>query len=347
MDAPRSELWTAVDNLVDRAPNIYTLWWHGLHLIGARRMRAHGLSVPDDIYAEEREAALGVLGASEVLHRVRDACDGPLVLIKGYEVAQLYEDPALRPFVDLDLLVEDSEATQAALLRAGFVEIGDPALFVGIHHQRPLWLPGLPLALEIHHAPKWPDGLAPPSTDELFAAAIPSASGADGIWTLPPEHHAVILAAHSWAHRPLRRIQELVDIAAMTETADRSAIAELSRRWKIERVWRTSIKCVDSLFYGAAKPAAERIWGRHLPGAREQTVLESHVQRWLSPFWTLPPHRALSAVRSVAIDEFRAGEGETWQEKRARAQRAVRNAMVPRSRHDEELGPGANRRRRS
>ncbi len=345
--ASRSSLWHSVDALVDRSPDIYALWWHGLHLIGARRMRARGLTVPEDIYSEERESALAVLGAPEVLKRIREACEGELVLIKGYEVALLYEDAALRPFVDLDLLVEDSETTHAALLRAGFVEIGDPELFVGIHHQRPLWLPGLPLAIEIHHAPKWPDRLTPPPTRELLDAAIPSATGVDGILTLPPAHHAVILAAHSWAHRPLRRIQELVDIAAMTRTAERREIERLARSWKIDRVWRTSIKCADSLFHGSEKPVAERLWARHLPGAREQTVLESHVQRWLSPFWTLPPHLAFRELGTVIVDEFRAGEGETWHDKRARARRAVRNALVPRSRHDEELGPGAHRRRRS
>ena len=344
---PRSAVWDAVDGLIDRAPSMHALWWHGLHLIGARRWRDRGATVPLEIYEEERASALAVLSAPVVLERIRSLCDGPLVLIKGYEVALLYEDPALRSFMDVDLLVEDSAVAQQALLDGGFVEVGDPDMFLDIHHERPLWLPGLPLSVEMHHAPKWPEGLNPPPTSELLELAVPSRSGVDGISTLPPAAHALIVAAHSWAHLPLRRLQELADIAAVAEQADRREIDELSRKWGLERVWQTTIACVDSLFHGGRKPGAERIWARHLAGARERTVFESHVQKWVAPFWAVPWYRAIPFMAAAIADEFRAGEGESWRDKGARTRRALRNAFVPRSEHDWQLGPGAHRRTRT
>ena len=46
--------------------------------------------------------------------------------MKGPEVAAHYPVPSDRPFGDLDLLVEDPEAAQRALIAAGFVEFGEP-----------------------------------------------------------------------------------------------------------------------------------------------------------------------------------------------------------------------------
>ena len=84
-----------------------------------------------------------------------------MILFKGMEVAARYPDPALRVFHDLDILVPDSAAAQARLIAAGFEEVGEPEIYEDIHHLRPLRSPGLPIVVEVHHAPKWPDHAAP------------------------------------------------------------------------------------------------------------------------------------------------------------------------------------------
>ena len=345
---PRGALWASVDALIDRAPGVDDLLWHGLGLLAGRRLRERGEQPDARLVEQERTAALRVLGAPIVLERVRAACEGPIVLIKGYEVALLYGDPALRPFVDIDLLVEDSRGTQEALLNAGFVEVGKPELFTDIHHLRPVRLPELPLPMtvEIHHVPKWPDLMVPPATAELLASAVPSSTQVDGISTLPHAQHALILAAHSWAHLPLRRIQELVDIALLAEPTSRAELDALAARWELERVWQATRGCIDSLFYGGPKTWAQRIWAQHLLEARERTVFESHVQRWVAAFWALPSYQAFPTLAAAVADEFTPGQDEGWREKNARAWRALRNAFVARSEHDRELGPGAHRWRR-
>ena len=213
-------IWQGVDRLVDRAPTIADIRSHRIELLAARRWRALGRTVPDELVELERTSALHRLVVPRLLERVRDAYDGPMIVHKGPEVAAHYPDPILRDFGDVDLIVRNAEEAQRALIAAGFEEIGDPALYVDIQHLRPLRWPELPLRVEIHSRPKWVSTLAAPRADELFAAAVPSTTTIDGFLALPPEHHALLLAAHSWAHEPMRLLRDVVDIAAVADAAD-------------------------------------------------------------------------------------------------------------------------------
>ena len=223
VEAPQ-DLWDAVDALIDRAPRISDLTFHRLHLLAARRYRQWGRLVPKDVSAAERDGALLSLVVPLVLQQVRNAYDRTIVLMKGPEVAMRYPDPTLRPFRDLDLLVPDAAEAQAALLAAGFVTALSPEPYVDIHHLQPLQWPGAPLLVEVHDRPKWPAGLPAPSRAELLASAIPGSTGVAGVMALPPELHAMVVAAHSWAHAPLARLGHLVDLAAVTAGLDRRSL---------------------------------------------------------------------------------------------------------------------------
>ena len=83
--------------------------------------------------------------------------------------------------------------------------------------------------------------------------------------------------------------------------------------------------------------------GQEPPARRERTVLESHLERWLSNFAVLPPGRAALELVSVLGQEVKPEAGETWGRKLARTRTALRNASVRRSEHDEELGQGERR----
>jgi hypothetical protein len=335
-----SSVWKVVDRLVETAPRLSDLRNHGIDLFAARLWRAQGRDVPAALVDEERRIAVLTLGAPTVLRRAREAYDGTILLLKGPEVARLYPDQALRRFRDLDLLVDDVEEAYHALIRAGFEPIGDPDIYVGIHHLRPLWVPGLPVPIELHSRPKWIDHVPAPPVRELFAAAVESSVGVDGVLTLPPAHHAVTLAAHSWAHEPLRRLRDVLDVAAMLAEGNRREADSIAGRWGIQRLWRTTVRAVDAVLHGGSVPWTLRVWARNLPRARERTVLESHLERWLSNFAVLPPRRALVELSLVVGDEIRPEAGETWAQKLARTRTAVRNAYVRRSEHDEELERG-------
>ena len=123
--------------------------------------------------------------------------------MKGAEVALSYPDAALRPYRDVDILVDDPPTVQRSLLAAGFEAVGEPdAYYEGRHHLRPLISRDYPLLVEVHRRPEWPKWASPPPNDELFAAGEPSALGVDGILAPRPAAHALLVAAHSWAEVP-------------------------------------------------------------------------------------------------------------------------------------------------
>jgi hypothetical protein len=339
-------IWAGVDRLVDRAPRLSDLRTHRLQLLAARRWRELGRPVPPDLLHEERMAGIATLSVEPVLKQVRAAYGGRIMLLKGPEVAAHYPNPSLRPLRDLDLLVADADDAQSALIAAGFEEYGDPELYEDIHHLRPLLWRRLPLLVEIHSRPKWIDGLEPPTNEELFSLGERSSLGIDGVLSLPPAYHALMLAAHSWAHFPLGRVSDLVDVAAMSEGLDREELRALARGWGIGRVWGATIGSVDALLFGARSPFPLRLWGRHLSRVRDRTVLENHLERWLSSLWALPLPDALSATASTVLDELTPAEGETWGNKLSRTRAAARNAFTRRSEHDQRLGEEAFRRRR-
>src|SRR5438445_329663 len=99
-----------------------------------------------------------------------------------------------------------------------------------------------------------------------------------------PGAHAVLLAAHSWGHEPLRRVLDLIDIAMVLEGEDDRRLArELAFRWGLGGVWRTTIGVADALLRRSGSVPALRIWARHLAAVRERTVFETHLTRWAGP----------------------------------------------------------------
>ena len=324
-----------MDRLIDRAPTLADLRSHRIELLAARRWRALGRAVPDEFVELERRSALHRLVVPRLLERVREAYDGPMIVHKGPEVAAHYPDPILRDFGDVDLIVPDAEEVQRALIAAGFEEIGDPALYVDIQHLRPLRWPELPLRVEIHSRPKWVSTLAAPKADELFAAAVPSTTTIDGFLALPPEHHALLLAAHSWAHEPLRVLRDLIDIAAVAAAADQAELSRLAGDWGISRLWEATDAAADAVLRGGRRPLSVRVWARNLSLVRERTVLENHLQRWLSDFSIMPFGRAASTLPATLRLELAREGDESRRDKLARSKRALRNAFRRRSEHDE------------
>jgi Uncharacterised nucleotidyltransferase len=335
-----NSLWDAVDRLVDRAESFADLKAHRLELLAARRWRARGLAVPPAVAELEMRAALTAVAAPALLERVRESCDGPLLLVKGPEIACRYPDPALRRFKDLDVIVPDARAVQRALLAAGFVEVGDPALYEDIHHLRPLQWPTLPLLVEVHDRAKWPEGFKPPRLDELLAVAGPCALGVEGVVALPPAFHAPVVAAHAWAHVPLWRLRDVVDVAAVADGEPATELDRVAGRLGVARLWRTTARAIESVLGEAPPSGALRTWARHLPRVRERTVLENHLQQTLSPFASLPPLRAAQAAAAAVLDQLRPLPEESWRDKASRAAQSVRRGGTTLSVHERELGPG-------
>jgi hypothetical protein len=327
-------LWESVDRLIGTAPDERALTVHRLEPLAARRLRGLGHDVPEAAAESERLGAAFALAAAAHLTRARAAVEGPLLVVKGPELAALYPDPATRVSRDVDLVAPDPEAVQQQLLAVGFAQAGSADYYADAAHLVPLAWPGLPVEVEVHGRPNWPPWLEAPSAEALLEGAVPSATGVDGLLAPAPERHALVLAAHAWTHGPLTRLRDLLDVALMTTEADRAEIERVAAAWGLTKLWRTTDAIAAALFLGGPAPRPLRTWARNLSEARERTVLEQHVGRWVGWHAALPRRQAARATVDELRDDLTPERGETWGSKVRRSGRAVRNAFVPRSRHE-------------
>lgn len=337
-------LWDGVGRLLDRLPP-ELVSDYGLGAFAARRARLDGQVLPEQLAREERAARAAALVAPVLLARVRAACDGPLLLVKGPELSRRYPD-GVRGFGDLDLVSADPERTQSALLAAGFqLRPGTTPLdfYDRHHHLHPLEWPGLALPVEIHRRVMWPRGLRPPSTDELLEAALPGDVGVEGLLVPHPHHHALLLAAHSWGEEPMWKLRDLVDVLAFTDDNERRELKLLARRWEFEHGWETTLAAADWLLRGGPEPKFVAVWGRYLRELREPTVLEMHLRAWLSPFSIASPRLALRLFLAALLQDLRPLPYEGWEAKLRRTAQALVHPVAPRSVHDGKVG---SRRRR-
>lgn len=337
MSGGRNDLWQRLDALVDRAPRPDDLIAHRLQMHAVSRYRRIGRDVPAVLASLEAPTVATNLALEPFLARIKAATEAPLLVVKGPEVAARFPDPMLRPFSDVDVLVDGAERVREELLAAGFFEVGEAEKYVGIHHLRPLAVGALPLVVELHHTPKWLAGTPGPTVRELLALARPSAMQVEGFLALPPAAHAVVVAVHSWAHRPLRRIGDLLDIALLVEAEDREEAEQCARAWGVSRVWRTTMAAVEATFGGQRVPLSTRTWARNIRDVRGRTVFENHLERWFSGWWQLPPGQALVQTAHRALADVRPADGETWSSKLRRSATAARRASVRVGEHEHAL----------
>ena len=105
--------------------------------------------------------------------------------------------------------------------------------------------------------------------------------------------HALLVAAHSWAHEPFRRALDLVDVSALSLGADDQMLASLARCWGIERMWDATTRVSAAMLGHGFAPPAVRPWARNVLRLEERTVFQVHLTRWLSPYAARSPVAAL------------------------------------------------------
>ena len=120
-----------------------------------------------------------------------------------------------------------------------------------------------------------------------------------------------MLAAHAWTHGPLTRLRDLLDVTLMTAQADRDELERVAEAWGMTRLWRTTDAIAAALFLGGSPPRPLRTWARNLSEARERTVLEQHVARWVGWHAALPRSLAVRATIDELRDDLTPERGET------------------------------------
>lgn len=337
-------LWPAVGALVDRA-SIDGVLAHKLAPLAAARRRAEGEPVPAAFAAEERAASFAALSATALLQRIRELGEGPIVLLKGPEVAALYP-PNGRRFGDVDVLTPDAHGLHRSLREHGFVEVETPFDHREHHHLAPLRWPVVPLYVEVHASPNWPQSIPAPPVAEILESAVPSVVDVDGISAPSRLHHALLVAAHSWAHEPLDTLRDLVDVAILAAEEEPAELRRVAAAWNLGSVWSTTWGAVEGLFFDGRRSAALRLWARHLAAVRERTVFETHLQAVLHPFWERPAGPAVAESLAAIKADLLPAQGESWGTKLSRVPRAIREAHLPHSARSEQGGeqPGSSER---
>jgi hypothetical protein len=327
-----AQLWGGIDRILERNRDPAGLLIHGLGPIAAWRLWERGEAVPDALARQARNAAFVSMAAPSLLRTVREILDGPVILLKGAEVATYYPTPILRPYGDIDLLVPDLDDAEQRLRRAGFQAIGpEDHLIPGHHHDRPLRLPGTSLPIELHRDPGWLSWATPPSPSELFARAVPSRTDVDGILALPALDHLMLLASHSWRHGPFHTYLQLVDIAILASEVDAETALKTARSWGLEEVWCSTLAAIDVLIHGNQDfdRRIHRLWSRHLAALRERNLLEHYLSQWSRGIAAPTTRGKVSTMTADFRFAFGTRPWQTRQQKLRRIALALRRSRLP------------------
>ncbi len=214
-----------------------------------------------------REAAL------RKLFGVFNACDIPVILLKGcYLGSFVYQDPALRPMSDVDLLVREDDFGQAGreLERLGFRPVSQPnqgdedqLSRSPIEYQV---LSPVPEFIDLHQGIQSMDYYRFPSAVVWEEAAEKELYGCQ-VFCLSAELNFIHLALHIFDHRG--SLRDWVDLATMVRTVD----LDWDRLMSLAR----SLGAVRPLFWVFRELGQN--WGTH-PPAIFSASLASYVPGW-------------------------------------------------------------------
>lgn len=206
----------------------------------------------------------------------------PVILLKGPVLAEaLYRDPGLRPFTDLDLLIDRADLPQAlqvfsalgyrhlAADRSLEFELAyvGAACFVGAKRKAE----GLPL--DLHWELLTHPGVAPAGvidTREVWDRAVKVEWWNRPALALSPEDLLIYLALHWAIHHAFAGLIWPLDIALLLRrhgaALDWEAVAERARRWRVRGALYFALRGAEERF-GAQVPVS-LMAGLRLRGAR-------------------------------------------------------------------------------
>lgn len=341
---PSTGPWPAVGRLIDRAATESDLVAHRLVPLAARHWAA---TAPERLSEAMRIAEFFEIAthhaAIRTLRLVREVLDGRVMVFKGIAAAAAYPDLGLRPFSDIDLLVDDPDGAYAALVAAGFRPVGrEPSYYEGLQHLRPLQSPlESKMMIELHRHVSWVPWCPPPASVEILDAGRESLPALEGVLVPDPAHHAIVLAAHSCATMPLRAIGDVLDVYLMKAQADEQLLRSAAVRWRADRLMHLYSKVAETLFADGARPLPT--WARGIAEVRDVRVGERYVAMLRAPFSTHSlrdmPFGLWFAIATLVAP----AENETASTKLARAIASARSANKPLSEHSAQLGDPSRR----
>ncbi len=319
----RADLSVAVE---PSTSDYMALWWRGevrateAELIAwARRERllpllgwraeVEGWTLPAELEAaiqrRRRLVAVGQILADEQLKALGATAVGlgiPVVLVKGAAAAAAYPAPWMRPYGDIDVLVDESDGPcfMEAARGLGYDQAAGTEGMRAWHYPR-MAPASLGLALEVHTAlardqgraqftmAQWRDGLYPMETYP-------------GLWAPHPVDHVLYLIHHALVHHEMEMgVQSLADVRFATQdwtTDDWDALHEKAEGLELERAAEL-ILALCAWFWNAPWPAAANHFAAP-PAALlteiKETVAGTRSQSRLPHIWRDAPSRDLKGM---------------------------------------------------
>lgn len=114
-------------------------------------------------------------------------------------------------------------------------------------HLPPLAWPGMPLMIGCTAAHTFRRGCRGSELGTCSSSRFRAPRGSTGCRAPAPAAHALLLAAHAWAHEPLERLADLVGVAAAEKATDPESFRDLAGAWGWRSVWRMTDRIVDAL----------------------------------------------------------------------------------------------------
>jgi hypothetical protein len=262
---------------------------HGLAPLLYRRVQRlpSEPSPPPDVLARLRDLyvhnelrnASAYAELARVLSAAREAGLEVIVLKGAFLAENVYEDPALRPMLDVDLMVQTAELDrlQSLVRSLGYSDSEDVAPRTQ-HHLPPLVKPGA-LPIEVHGTPVRLSSVSP-DLGHLWDTARRAKVAGVPVLTLSPEHLLHHLCVHvSYHHRFRVSPLHLHDIAAVLRhypLLDWDAFADIVRAHGSRRFVSATLAVVERAF-PASVPTSQL--ARYRGTAAEDAV---HQDAWIA-----------------------------------------------------------------
>lgn len=232
--------------------------------------------VPHDISQRWNRMAIGTelhharaRGAILKLFQILE-CEGiPAVVLRGMALAQwLYPSPALRPMVDVDILIAPAARhTLPGILK----KYGFPPPLV-LRSQLAYQIDGV--VFEIHWSFLTPKRYRDTvKADDWLATRRPLPGWEAGVFGLSPENELIELVCHSFIHHEMNSLLPLVDIglASCLDGLDWGYVSDWCEQRSVGRLFWFTIAFVDALFsLGLSQKAASA--GVRFPTHQERTL---------------------------------------------------------------------------
>jgi hypothetical protein len=203
---------------------------HGLFTLLVHDCDRAGVSVPvtiredsDRLHAIASVWHAHLLAALDALGQIFAEANERVVALKGPLLGErIYPEGALRPSVDLDLLVAENDLGRAvaALERAGWeADAGPTAVYARQHHHHlQLRREGQP-PLELHFRARVAFGTVMPAADLVARSTGVTSTHGRGLRILAPEDEVVYLAVHATAHG-FTRLMWLYDLKLLCRASE-------------------------------------------------------------------------------------------------------------------------------